>query len=267
MPQTIPDTIKECEGTFYFDISNCNLSRNILTNDATTNAIMSGAGAIFAGVASVLLADRKMAVDIKDICDCFENDSTNLEKQIICEAFGHLNKKGNCNSDIFLKEMDNYVKDFGIKDGQVFSCSLNWCALFVAFNLLKSYEKAGINIDTVKKTLHGYNWSVRFLVRDLLKNKVGEQSLIPRVGALFSIVHFILIQNCFSWKNNNNVSLNIFLHLLYLLLFLLNLAKLSLMLLLTLSIKCVSDFPDATECKSETPNSSNALLYIALPSV
>jgi hypothetical protein len=97
----------------------------------------------------------------------------------------HLNKKGNCNSADFLKEMDDYIKNNGIKDGQVFNCSLNWCALFVAYNLLKSYETAGLNTDTVKKTLTGYNWSVRFFVRVLLKNKIGEQSLIPRVGALF----------------------------------------------------------------------------------
>ena len=180
-PSELPENFGICEGITYFDTKKCSNATetaNNIVNDIITTTITAGAEAF--------MADRVIHPEnSKNICDCFQTDTTELEKQIICEASLHMGKKGNCNNEAFLKEMDAYIKTtHKISDGKTFDCSSSWCALFVAYNLLKSYEKTNLDLSIIKKTLTGYEWAVRYLVRDLLKNAVGEQSLIPRVGAI-----------------------------------------------------------------------------------
>jgi hypothetical protein len=189
-PSVLPDGFGECEGVTYYDISKCDnnvdLKANIVTDIVT--------GAITAGLDTAM--NDGSITDKKDICKCFKNDTTNLEKQIVCEASLHIGKQGKCDNDAFLKEMDNYIKSHNITDGQGYDCSLNWCALFVAYNLLQSYKKAGLDTNIIKAVLGNqsngnvvkkgaYNWAVRYLIENLLKNKVGVQSLVPRVGSIF----------------------------------------------------------------------------------
>jgi len=120
---------------------------------------------------------------------------TQIEKQVVCESFLHVSKWG-CS---WTQEMDDYIKkDLKMqgKDGQKYDCNANWCALFVAYVLGKSYEKSGLDIKKVQQILGtksdndnvtgtGYNWAVRYLVRSIIENGFGSQSLIPRVGSIF----------------------------------------------------------------------------------
>ena len=188
-PTSIPDEIKVCDGSYYYDISDCPNSGNILTNDAITNAIESGASAFVSGLMSAFLSDRTILNDAKSICKCFEKDTTDLEKQIICEASLHLNKKGYCSDYSFLNQMHDAIKSVQSQDGVSQTdwkelCSWSWCALFVAYVLLNGYKKASINSSVLIQAFKSYGWAVRYLVRDLLKNNVGKQSLTPRPGAI-----------------------------------------------------------------------------------